>query len=307
MLKKNILMMTLLSSVLVTVNAQEQVKPSPVAVAKTAFGATLPAANPIPTTAQVAPVNTAPIAAAVNPQPVQTARVAPQPAPVAVPPVTMPNQPAFKQANGVAPSMNGDLNIGNMANTGEEVQEVPEVNMIDEKTHLDNEAIRNAFITFAAAINNQDNAKLMSVTREQAFIIGSNQELASSKKKVEEYFPRIVGTNYKFERAGFTIEPGATVDMSNNGDMARVYGRGTEKYRLDSMEHTVLTRWSATVVKEGEHWKIASFHSGVNFADNAVLKAFEEFGWKIGVAAGLIGLFIGFIFALGVTALVRRK
>ena len=297
MLHKNILMMTLLSSVLVTVNAQEQVKPSPVAVAKTAFGATLPAANPIPANP---PVNTA----APNPQAAPVTKVA-------VPPVTMPaeTQPAVQKPTIVNNSNIPTMPTGEMVNgyAGELVQEVPEVNVIDEKTRLDNEAIRNVFATFSAAINSQDNSKLMTVAREHAIVIGSNQELASNKKKIEEYFPKVIGTNYKFERIGFTIEPGAMVDMSNSGDMARVYGRGTEKYRLDSMEHTVSTRWSATVVKEGEHWKIASFHSGVNFVDNSVIQGFEEFGWKIGVAAGLIGLFIGFILALGVSSIVNRK
>lgn len=292
MLQKNILMMTLLSSVLVSVNAQEQVKPSPVVVAKTAFGATLPAANPIPPSSKGinAPVNTA----APNSQVAQTSpvvKVAPQP--VAVPPVTM---PVANQAQPVS-EVSNDLSA----------EVTQEVSGIDETTHLNNEAIRNIFGVFASAINSQDNAKLMTVTREQAFIIGINQELVSNKKKVEEYFPKIIGTNYKFERIGFTIEPGTMVDMSNNGNTAKVYGRGTEKYKLDSIEHTVATRWSATVVKEGEHWKIASFHSGVNVVDNAVLKAFEEFGWKIGVAAGLIGLFIGFVLSLGVNAIVNRK
>jgi ketosteroid isomerase-like protein len=302
MLHKNILMMTLLSSVLVTVNAQEQVKPSPVSVAKTAFGATLPAANPIPANPQVAaaPVNTA----APNPQVAQTARVAPQPAPVAVSPTPTPN--AVHSA-----SVSGNSNIPPMP-TGEMVngyagEVVQEVSGIDETTHLNNEAIRNIFSVFASAINSSDNAKMMSVTKEQAFIIGSNQELVSNKKKVEEYFPKVIGTNYKFERIGFTIEPGTMVDMSNSGDTAKVYGRGTEKYKLDNMEHTVSTRWSATVVKEGEYWKIASFHSGVNFADNSVVQGFEEFGWKIGVAAGLIGLFIGFFLAIGVSSIVNRK
>lgn len=298
MLKTNVLMITILSSFLVTVNAQEQVKPSPVAVAKTAFGATLPAANPISANAQV--TNAVPVA---NPTS-QQAQV--------VPPTSVTNQSAFLQSGPHSAPMTGKLNMGaNAAPTtndtvvAEQVQEAPTVNGIDEKTRLDNEAIRNVFNVFATAINTKSNGKLMSVIKPQAILIGNNQELISGKKTVEEYFPRIVGTNYKFERAGFTIEPGAMIDI--NGDIARVYGRGTEKYRLDSIEHTVQTRWSATVVKDGEEWKIASFHSGVNFTDNSIIKSFEEFGWKAGIAAGLVGLFIGFILALGITALVKRK
>ena len=307
MLKKNILMLTLLSSFLVTVNAQEQAKPSPVTVAKTAFGATLPATNPLPvTTPQAVPVtNQQPNVAKINPQA------------VASPPITLPspNQPALQQSGGHSAPLTGNLTVNNTTQlpigeivNSEETKQAPEINVIDEKTRLDNETIRNIFTSFAVAINSQNNSKLMSVAREQLIVIGSNQELISGKKTVEDYFPRIVGgKNYRFERAGFTIEPGAVVEISNSGDMAKVYGRGTEKYKLNSIEHTVSTRWSATVVKEGEEWKVASFHSGINFADNSVLTAFEEFGWKVGIAAGLISLLIGFILGLAVMAIVKRK
>ena len=317
MLKKNILMMTLLSGFLVTANAQEPAKPSPVAVAKTAFGATLPAANPLPANTQVAPAVNTPVTATptVNNQPAPTAKVAAQP--VANPPATMPeaNQPNFKQSGPHSAPMTGNLNMGNNVAipvgevvNAEEAQATIQTNAIDEKTRLDNEAIRNVFTNFASAINSQNNSKLMSVAREQLIVIGSNQELVSGKKTVEDYFPRIIGgQNYRFERAGFTIEPGAIVEIANSGDIAKVYGRGTEKYKLDSVEHTVSTRWSATVVKEGEEWKVASFHSGVNFSDNSVLKAFEEFGWKIGVAAGLISLLVGFILGLVVMGIVKSK
>jgi ketosteroid isomerase-like protein len=298
MLKKNILMMTLLSSFLVTVNAQEQVKPSPVAVAKTAFGATLPAANPIPANAQV--TNSVP---ATNPN-VQPTQV--------VPSNNTTNPSSFVQSGPHAAPMTGKLNMGsnptataNDTVITEQTPEVPVVNGIDEKTRLDNEAIRNVFNVFSTAINTKNNGKLLSVMKPQAILIGNNQELISGKKSVEEYFPKTLGTNYKFERIGFSIEPGAMIDIK--GDMATVYGRGTEKYKLDSVEYTVQTRWSATVVKDGEEWKIASFHSGVNFTDNSIIKSFEEFGWKAGIAAGLIGLFIGFVLALGITALVKRQ
>lgn len=277
MLKKNILMMTLLSSFLVTVNAQEANKPSPVTVAKTAFGATLPAANSVQSNPQVNSNHQQPV----------------QPNPVTNAAATATNLNTATQPNGNIPP--------------EQVQEVPEIVGIDENTRLNNEAIRNLFNVFATAINSDNNAKLMSVKKEHAIIIGSNQELVSGKKTVADNFAKTIGTNYKFERSGFSIEPGAIVDISLAGDTAKVYGRGTEKYKLDSLEHTVSTRWSATVTKEGEQWKISSFHSGVNFVDNSVLTAFEEFGWKIGVSAGLIGLLIGFILALGVSSLVKRK
>lgn len=184
---------------------------------------------------------------------------------------------------------------------------VAEVGGLDEKTRQDNEVIRDLFSNLADGINTKDNEKVLTVVRDQFIVIPSNQELITGKKKVEDYFPKIVGGKYKFERTGFKIEPGVVVEISSSGDMAKVYGRGAEKYLLNEVEHNLTTRWTADVVKQGEDWKIASFHSGVNFTENSVLTSFEEFGWKIGFIGGLIGIVLGFILSLIITVVVKKK
>lgn len=167
---------------------------------------------------------------------------------------------------------------------------------LDEKTKLNNEAIRKLFNVFTEAINNRDNEKFKQVIREQLIVINNNQELLSNKKTVEEYFPAVLGKEHKMERTSFSIEDGAVVEISDADNKGNVYGRGVEKYNIGTVEHLVPIRWSASVVKENEDWKINSFHIGTNVIDNPIVSSFEAFGWKMGVVGGFIGIIIGFLF-----------
>jgi hypothetical protein len=55
------------------------------------------------------------------------------------------------------------------------------------------------------------------------------------------------------------------------------------------------TRWTATVVKEGGEWKLASLHAGVSLMQNPVLEGLKRRLTWIGLGAGLAGLFLGFL------------
>lgn len=59
-------------------------------------------------------------------------------------------------------------------------------------------------------------------------------------------------------------------------------------FRLDS-------QWSATLVKEGEVWKIASFHVSSNLFDNPLLSAAKKSLWVTGAIAAVVGILLGFL------------
>jgi hypothetical protein len=294
MKRNNLLVMALISTLALSANAQDEVpgKPSPVKVAQTAFAVSVPAAAPV-----AAVNNSAPAPTNTQPHPVAPAQV-PSKNPVAVPVSDAP--------------MTGQLNMGssteNVATLDDKKEEkkVEEVG-IDDRTRIDNEKIRGLFNLFSEAINKSDNTKFWTAVKDTIIVIGSQQELVTAKKNVNDYFPQVVGGANKFERTGFTIEPGSVVEISSSGDVAKVYGRGTEKYKLKNVEHNLPIRWNATVVKVNDEWKISSFHSGVNFSDNSVVNSFEEFGWKVGMAAGLLGTLLGFILGLVIMGVVKRK
>lgn len=198
-------------------------------------------------------------------------------------------------ADGCMP-MTGSLDMGNQSGVVNETPNelvVPE-NGLDETTKINTEAIRGMFAVFAEAVNKQDKNKWDLVARESLIVINSNQSFVMNKKTIAEYFPKEIGTSRKLIRNSLYIEPGATIEVGKEENWATVYGKGSERYQLGQMEYKIPTRWSAIVVKGEEGWKIHSFHSGFEFTDNPIMKAFEEFGWKMGGVGLAMGLLLGF-------------
>ena len=87
-------------------------------------------------------------------------------------------------------------------------------------------------------------------------------------------------------------------------DLSVLYGDDAAVARGTLADHFVLTdgsdftlhsKWTATVVKLEDEWKVASFHVSANIFDNPIL-AYTQ-GWlvKVGLVAGLIGLVVGLI------------
>jgi len=176
--------------------------------------------------------------------------------------------------------------------------EVKEVDVIDPQTKADNEAIRSLFSSLADSVNSGNAEKFKSAVREQLIVITSDQEFLMGKNGVAEYFRKSLGENGVFERLQYTIDSGVTVEINKSGNWATVYGKGTEKYEFNGSEYDLPVRWTAVVVKEESGWKISSFHSGVNFANNPILTAFDELSTKAAIFGGIAGVLLGFILGL---------
>ena len=68
-----------------------------------------------------------------------------------------------------------------------------------------------------------------------------------------------------------------------------------EHFRLTSGRTLDLpARWSATMVKEGDHWLIASLHASDNLFDNPLLALARRSAYLAGGIALLVGLAAGF-------------
>lgn len=83
-----------------------------------------------------------------------------------------------------------------------------------------------------------------------------------------------------------------------------VHGASTDTYVFADGDTRVMTsRWTATLVKDNDKWKILSVHIGVNLFDNPVITALKNWIYKVGVGAGVAAGLLGF--ALG--RLTRRN
>jgi hypothetical protein len=81
------------------------------------------------------------------------------------------------------------------------------------------------------------------------------------------------------------------------GDDAAV-ARGTlaDHFVLaNGSDFTLDSKWTATVVKQADSWKVASFHVSASIFDNPILAVANGWLMKTGLIAGIVGLVIGLL------------
>lgn len=102
---------------------------------------------------------------------------------------------------------------------------------------------------------------------------------------------------------GYTQPPTPTdLSILHGGDTAISYGTSVAHYRIVGREFDLTNHWSATLVKEGDQWKLANYHVSANLLDNPLLNAATGgLYW-----AGGLGLVVGLIIGVLATALTRR-
>jgi hypothetical protein len=91
--------------------------------------------------------------------------------------------------------------------------------------------------------------------------------------------------------------------LYNDQETAVVDGRLEQEFFLrDGKQFTLVSPWTASLVKKGTDWKIASFHVSTNMFDNGVLNLFVQqnrlyAGGIAGVAGLVVGVLGGVLFA----------
>jgi hypothetical protein len=69
------------------------------------------------------------------------------------------------------------------------------------------------------------------------------------------------------------------------------------------MEFDLENRWTATLVRENDGWRLAAYHVSGNVLDNAVLEIAKRSVYWVGGIAFAVGLVVG----LGVAVVLGRR
>jgi hypothetical protein len=89
------------------------------------------------------------------------------------------------------------------------------------------------------------------------------------------------------------------------GDWAVSWGNLHDDYVLnDGSVFKFDSRFTATIARRGQEWKVTSFHASVNAFDNPILKIV---GKKVGTWAGAIGGIIGLIAGVLIGLVLGRR
>ncbi len=121
-----------------------------------------------------------------------------------------------------------------------------------------------------------------------------NDDVVRGKEAIREYFTVMMkGPDRRVEsvKSSFKVDD---LSIFYGSDTAIAYGSTDDKYNLaDGTEFTIHARWSTTMVKIENKWKIASFHYSANIFDNPILSAQRQF---MIIMALIIAIIVAFVF-----------
>ena len=154
---------------------------------------------------------------------------------------------------------------------------------------------------FLAAVNAKDYEAVVALLHPEVVLTaqdGKNLNLIRRHEGVRKYFNRLlVSSGHGVE----SLELNPTVDdlsMLYHNNTAVAFGSSIDHYRLvNGSEFDLKTRWSVTIVKEGDKWLIACLHVSSNLFENPVLATVSRMAMWLAIGAGFVclvaGLFIG--------------
>lgn len=166
----------------------------------------------------------------------------------------------------------------------------------EQAVHDELRKLRDQFID---AVNHKDGEAVLSLLHPRVVLTaqdGKELNTVRGRDGVQDYLNRLLlGPDKGIE--SLKLDPAAD-DLSEifNGNTAIAFGTSSDHYvTVSGTEFDLRTRWSATVIREGDQWLVASLHVSTNLFDNPVLAAAAKATTWIAIATGLIGLVVGFL------------
>lgn len=159
----------------------------------------------------------------------------------------------------------------------------------------DRERMRAMLADVEAALNAHDFGQAARHLDENGVIVYYNAEVTQGHEEGIRYFNRMLK-----DAAAVVKEYSVTSEVSApavfHGDTAVAYGTTEEHFKLaDGLEFVLNGRWSTTLQKKQDSWKIIALHFSSNLFDNPLLNNAKRLNWIIGIAAFAMGLLLMFI------------
>lgn len=153
-----------------------------------------------------------------------------------------------------------------------------------------------------AAMNSEDIDALLTGVTDDVVFSTMNGDVVRGKDAIRAYFTKMMTgpdamvkeINTAFEADDLTLLYGGSLGEPEDAGVA--FGHSKDSYVLkDGTEFQVEPRWTATMIREPDGWKIASFHYSVSVFDNPIINKLTGMLKKVGVAGLVIGLLLGLL------------
>lgn len=163
----------------------------------------------------------------------------------------------------------------------------------------DHKQLREVRDAITKALNEMKPADVARYLDADASLTFVDQTLVRNEKEMEAAFAKWFGPESELKSVVFmpVVEHGT---IFTGPDTGWCTGRSDDVYTLkDGRTATMVSHWSAFMVKRDGTWKIAMFHAGVDPQNNPLITAVVAGGKRLvlwaGVIALVIGILIGFV------------
>jgi ketosteroid isomerase-like protein len=167
----------------------------------------------------------------------------------------------------------------------------------DEATH---NQLRALLAGMKEAMNKGDIERELTYLHPNVVVTWHNAEVSRGRDGVRAYLNRMLSGPSKAV-AGYRadVEPDE-LTILYGGNTGISFGNATEHFQLANGSNMDLrSRWSATLVKDGDKWLIASLHASDNLFDNPLLAMAKRMSYIAGGGCLLLGLIGGFFLGRG--------
>lgn len=166
----------------------------------------------------------------------------------------------------------------------------------------DREQMRAMLADVEAALNAHDFDQAAKHLDENGVITYYNAEVTQGHDEGVRYFNRML-KDAKAVVKEYSVTSEVSAPAVFHGNTAIAYGTTEEHFKLaEGLEFVLHGRWSTTLQKKPDGWKIVALHFSSNLFDNPLLNNAKRLTWIIAVAAFAAGLVL--MFMLG--RLMRR-
>ena len=153
-----------------------------------------------------------------------------------------------------------------------------------------------------AATNNRDVDRLLRQATDEVVVVSKNGETLVGREALAGYLRKMIGAVPALREMRSRVRQDGPPVVS--GDTALAVGRSDDLYVFSAgMRLEITTIWSATLVRNGEGWRIARLHFSFDLFSNPLLASARVAAWIAGGLALAAGLLTG---GLGAWLLRRR-
>lgn len=146
------------------------------------------------------------------------------------------------------------------------------------------------------AIVQRDPDRIFSMATDDLVFTAMDNVPLHGVKQARAYYDKMMhGPESIVTDMKISLEPDSLSILYDDGHVAISSGSSTVSFKLRAgLEFSAPLRWTATLVRDDDKWKIASAHFSANMFDNPIENAVEKNIWLITGAVLVFGLLLGF-------------